>query len=192
MNDQISRQKLKPCPFCGGEAVILAGFEEHIWIFCEECKAEISAHTTEEEAIEAWNKRAEPPAVGIDKQRLIDKLNSYHYTIIGMRCGKKVAAEIIKEYHDHVIEVIESQPPADQWIPCSSDRMPENGQTVVVTIKATDAYRFMVVLTYHETKPKCFTDNDWQGEGFYHYIWGDWIKRENVIAWKPSEPYKGE
>lgn len=62
MNDQISRQKLKPCPFCGGKAVILAGFEEHIWIFCEECKAEISAHTTEAEAIEAWNKRVEPPA----------------------------------------------------------------------------------------------------------------------------------
>lgn len=89
------------------------------------------------------------------------------------------------------IKKAESQPPAAQWIPCSSGRMPEDGQTVVVTIEPTDAYRFMVVLTYHKTKPKRFEDNDWQGEGFYHCIWGDWIKRENIIAWMPAEPYKG-
>lgn len=77
------------------------------------------------------------------------------------------------------------------WIPCSSGRMPENGQTVVVTIGPTDTYRHMAVLIYYKTKPERFTDNDWQGKGFYHYIWGDWVKRDNVIAWMPTEPYKG-
>lgn len=79
----------------------------------------------------------------------------------------------------------------DGWIPCSSGRMPENGQTVVVTIGPTDTYRHMAVLIYYKTKPERFTDNDWQGKGFYHYIWGDWVKRDNVIAWMPAEPYNG-
>ena len=118
----------------------------------------------------------------IDEKKLIEELESKL---------KSPEHKVWNEVVNMTIRLVNKQPPADSWIPCSSGRMPEDGQTVVVTIKSTNAYRFMVVLTYHETKPKCFTDNDWQGEGFYHYIWGDWVKRENVIAWMPAEPYKG-
>ena len=125
----------------------------------------------------------------IDEKKLIEEVNiTTEYGFYGEFIDGSEVAYTLRE----LMQIIESQPPAEQWIPCSSGSMPEDGQTVVVTIKSTDAYRFMVVLTYHETKPNRFTDNDWQGEGFYHYIWGDWIKRENVIAWMPAEPYKGE
>ena len=52
--------KLKPCPFCGGEAII-DGCDETLWIvICKECNASIGYKETKEEAIEAWNKRIEP------------------------------------------------------------------------------------------------------------------------------------
>lgn len=55
MND-----KLKPCPFCGGEAIV-DGCDDTLWIvICKECNASIGHKETKEEAIEAWNKRIEP------------------------------------------------------------------------------------------------------------------------------------
>ena len=61
--------KLKPCPFCGGEAVIeivepyshiLATFMPNYgggaFIECQKCTCAISAKT-KEEAIKAWNSR---------------------------------------------------------------------------------------------------------------------------------------
>ena len=59
--------ELKPCPFCGGEAIyittaIKAGdlVKEFYSISCLDCNAEIYKYCkTEEEAIEAWNRRAE-------------------------------------------------------------------------------------------------------------------------------------
>ena len=44
--------KLKKCPFCGGEAEIF-------WVICKECTAETKDFDTKEEAIEAWNRRVE-------------------------------------------------------------------------------------------------------------------------------------
>jgi Lar family restriction alleviation protein len=53
---EMSKFKLKPCPFCGSTNI------EHskIWIFiaCNNCKAQIS-RPSEKEAVEAWNRRAE-------------------------------------------------------------------------------------------------------------------------------------
>ena len=52
--------KLKPCPFCGGHAII-DGFDDTLWIvICKECNASIGYKETKEEAIEAWNRRVEP------------------------------------------------------------------------------------------------------------------------------------
>ena len=71
MNDQISRQKLKPCPFCGGEAVIsvdtdaITDTEGRVWAYtavCNKCAASSGLTFTVEKAIEVWNKRTEPPA----------------------------------------------------------------------------------------------------------------------------------
>ena len=53
--------ELKPCPFCGGEAGIMR--YNHIkkvsFCFCTSCKAKMPNMLTREEAIEAWNRRAE-------------------------------------------------------------------------------------------------------------------------------------
>ena len=63
MSELISRQ-LKPCPFCGGTAIVdmdeYCFWDWHAW--CFNCGCDIGHYATEEEAIEEWNKRAEPPA----------------------------------------------------------------------------------------------------------------------------------
>ena len=109
----------------------------------------------------------------INRQKLIEELNSYHYTAIGMRCGKKVTAEIINGYHDHVIEVIESQPPADQWIPCS-ERLPEDINNVLMT--TVDGH---VQVGWYDCR---------------YEIWYSHITSciQKATAWMPlPEPYKG-
>ena len=54
------RDELKPCPFCGGEAEITK-WHEGYFAECKKqhCGGTIGAYKTEEEAIEAWNKRSE-------------------------------------------------------------------------------------------------------------------------------------
>lgn len=62
--------ELKPCPFCGGEAVIhtccelendnLAFvYKDKFVIHCFECHITTLPFETKEEAIEAWNRRAD-------------------------------------------------------------------------------------------------------------------------------------
>ena len=58
-------EKLKPCPFCGGEASIDWGY--HLYgppvtynVECRRCTAKIEyPYDSEEEAIKAWNRRVE-------------------------------------------------------------------------------------------------------------------------------------
>ena len=53
-------EKLKPCPFCGGEAVYPEGLTVGgYWITCSKCGIEQGhGYMTQEEAIAAWNRRA--------------------------------------------------------------------------------------------------------------------------------------
>ena len=52
--------KLKPCPFCGGRAM-LSGCEDWQWtVVCNKCDYLIGDYEPEREAIEAWNLRIEP------------------------------------------------------------------------------------------------------------------------------------
>lgn len=51
-------RELKPCPFCGGEAKICGTREIGMsWIACKSCIGQTTCYDTEEEAIEAWNRR---------------------------------------------------------------------------------------------------------------------------------------
>ena len=54
-------EKLKPCPFCGSENV--KAFTDDIqalsWVECLSCHGMMMNLGTEEENIEAWNRRAE-------------------------------------------------------------------------------------------------------------------------------------
>ena len=49
---------LKPCPFCGGEALLRDNLSELWWFVCKQCDMETSGETTEAAAIAAWNRRA--------------------------------------------------------------------------------------------------------------------------------------
>ena len=52
--------ELKPCPFCGGEAIkYLSMYEDRAFVGCadEECKVMVRRETSQE-AIDAWNRRA--------------------------------------------------------------------------------------------------------------------------------------
>ena len=50
--------KLKPCPFCGGEAeIFVSDVTDRAVVYCKGCDAQIQIKPNEEEAIEAWNER---------------------------------------------------------------------------------------------------------------------------------------
>ena len=57
----MSEEKLKPCPFCGGEASVYeTGYmysAPQYYICCDECGSGIAVFNTEQDAIEAWNRR---------------------------------------------------------------------------------------------------------------------------------------
>ena len=59
----IMSEKLKPCPFCGGEAepkssVDTFGHEGFFYVLCRKCYARTDHYETGAEVIEAWNRRA--------------------------------------------------------------------------------------------------------------------------------------
>lgn len=62
--------KLKPCPFCGGEAYILKLQDKEVYFgCCTNCYAESGKGLTIERAIELWNRRADnEPHKWQDKQ----------------------------------------------------------------------------------------------------------------------------
>ena len=55
--------ELKPCPFCGEEAMIITAESMHdgrlFGIMCSVCHSRGDVYDTEAEAVEAWNSRAE-------------------------------------------------------------------------------------------------------------------------------------
>ena len=54
--------ELKPCPFCGGKAIFVGGSlcdHRQVYIACENNCVEQCFIKPREEAIEAWNRRAE-------------------------------------------------------------------------------------------------------------------------------------
>lgn len=52
--------ELKPCPFCGGEAVIKPAFILPVYIvYCKNCASPLGSFYGDEcDAIEAWNRMA--------------------------------------------------------------------------------------------------------------------------------------
>lgn len=58
----MNANKLKPCPFCGGEAEIynpMPGYESGYGTYCKSCDSYFTHGDSEEEAIKVWNSRYE-------------------------------------------------------------------------------------------------------------------------------------
>ena len=80
MSEKIEN-KLKPCPFCGGEAHTAIedcyGYYGDDWlVFCDECSLQFGftkQFETEEEAIEAWNKRVYDHKLTYEEAILLSK-----------------------------------------------------------------------------------------------------------------------
>ena len=59
-------KKLKPCPFCGGEVILISqekgdslSSAEYYNVECEHCELDFGRYNdTKEQVIEAWNRRA--------------------------------------------------------------------------------------------------------------------------------------
>ena len=58
-NDTIDRvePELKPCPFCGGKAVLHNPAPNKTWVTCTECCCETMLYVFKDTAINAWNNR---------------------------------------------------------------------------------------------------------------------------------------
>ena len=68
----MSEEKLLPCPFCGGEVQLFKDDWNKYGAYCVECEATVGVHldkgwrailANKEEAIAAWNRRAETEAM---------------------------------------------------------------------------------------------------------------------------------
>ena len=49
--------ELKPCPFCGGEARIFYPDCTFARVGCRQCRTVSNGYATQQEAIDAWNRR---------------------------------------------------------------------------------------------------------------------------------------
>ena len=92
------QNKLLPCPFCGGEAVVLSydnGFNNWFQVVCKECNVSQtgSDNWTKNNAIEHWNTRK-------PMERIVEQLEEikgrYSKEEFGIRGIIQKAIEIVK------------------------------------------------------------------------------------------------
>jgi Lar family restriction alleviation protein len=121
----MSKEKLKPCPFCGGKGSMFIGqFGTFYYVSCESCKAQTTEYTTRAEAIEAWNKQvgvAELESQLTDRDRLINDLGKIIKT-------KDFAFEQLTKClngREAEMDKLYAQLAAYRWIPVS-ERLPED------------------------------------------------------------------
>lgn len=50
--------KLKSCPFCGSKDISIEIIDENYSLYCEQCEIEQGLYNSLDEAINAWNRRA--------------------------------------------------------------------------------------------------------------------------------------
>lgn len=97
--------------------------------------------------------------------------------------GVCYVTEVDVEWLITAIEAL-SQPPADQWLPCS-ERLPDKGGTYLVT---QERYR----LDDRLYKKPVAVETTFAEFNFMDDVWNR-ARHLKVIAWMPlPEPYKGE
>ena len=76
--------KLKPCPFCGGKAIV-SGCDDTLWsVICKKCAASIDYNETKQEAIESWNLRIEPTFT-------LDELDAIRRNVRDLRAERELS-----------------------------------------------------------------------------------------------------
>ena len=53
------QSKLKPCPFCGGEARRYFGNTDCHGVVCKKCGAKVFGYASQASATRVWNRRAD-------------------------------------------------------------------------------------------------------------------------------------
>jgi len=112
----------------------------------------------------------------IDGDSLKEEISNLTITITGIRAGKGVLAEFMKEYRKTILRTIAEQPTIEYgtWIPCS-ERLPEEPELCLITQK---------IGTQKVRKTALRSSGEWRFNGRK-------IKDEAVIAWMPlPEPYR--
>jgi Lar family restriction alleviation protein len=97
-------EKLKPCPFCGGNNLSVKGVTVY-WVECNDCNAASSVHKTEEEAIEAWN-RMQRMSDYTDKAILKEQMIKYGFTAPDMT---------VTEFVEDIVPSAEPECNLDEW-----------------------------------------------------------------------------
>ena len=176
---------------------------------CEDCLCAFEYGTMEESCEDylEYNKLAKkiynefvvkiidqkPPAVGIDKQKLIEELENTSLDVELWTSMKphEIVSATIEAYLNHAIKIIESQPPADvpdtnvgEWIPCS-ERLPDKSGTYLVT---QERYR----LEDREYKHPVAVETAFAEFNFMDDVWNR-ARFLKVTAWHPlPDPYRGD
>ena len=97
--------KVLPCPFCGGPAETSRGLHNYdMWgIWCPDCKISVCAlYPSEHDAIDAWNRRAEPTCNRDALIKLADSMDA------DASVGAPALPIEIQEYALRIREALES------------------------------------------------------------------------------------
>lgn len=107
----------------------------------------------------------------IDKKRLIEILEEWADNAL------PIESDIVTD----VIDVVEEQPKASEWIPCS-ERLPETSGYYLIT-EIEDDIHFVTTRYFYNKNEYSIKNSKW-ADGFYN---------NEVIAWQPlPEPWGGE
>ena len=115
----MSKTKLKPCPFCGGEAKLKTAVGEY-WVLCPTCKASSDSISNDETIVKQWNTRVRNKTLGViiaEKKQELTQLKGYahkksHYTHI-----KRLELQI--EKLENKIKGVENESMSDRYNPKS-------------------------------------------------------------------------
>lgn len=88
-NHEIGRPSLKPCPFCGED---MPPHDDTSWVRCFGCGVETGWQPTGEEAISAWNRRANAAVPAQVRVKPLDISNALKHAFISGRVSAGAAS----------------------------------------------------------------------------------------------------
>lgn len=113
----MSDEKLKPCPFCGGEASKRLFYREKYRVHCNGCDAHSGdTRDTEAEAIAAWNTRAgvtkTPEMLHDTEHEAAQRIQTLEREIATL---KEHRAANVEKLHELIDECAELRKYRDEW-----------------------------------------------------------------------------